>query len=72
MISGGLGRTQGMNHIYDVYDGTGYRVAVVEASSKEAAEKAAEEKGYGAGYRVEVAYIDIGGKLMSWEAYMSS
>ncbi len=72
MISAGPRRTQGMNHVYDIYDGNGYRVTSVTADSKEAAEKVAEEKGYGAGYRVELAYVDIGGKLMSWEAYMSN
>lgn len=60
-----------MNHVYDIYDGNGYRLTSVTAPSKEEAEMKAYAR-YGSGYRVELAYVDIGGKLMSWEAYMSN
>jgi len=68
---GWRGRIEGMNHVYDIYDGNGYRLTSVTAPSKEEAEMKAYAR-YGSGHHVEIAYIDIGGKLMSWEAYMSS
>ncbi len=61
-------------NFYDVYDGNGYRVMVVKAPTREEATKQAEEAGYPANTsRVELTYIDMGGgKMMSWETWMST
>lgn len=55
---------------YNVYDGTGYRVGTVEAFDNEGAEKAADAQ-YGTGHTVEIAYVNLGGRSVSIEAYMS-
>jgi hypothetical protein len=56
---------------YRVYDGNGYMVASVEAYDNEGAEKAATDAGYGEGYKVGIAYINLGTRMVSLEAYLS-